>query len=74
MFSETKVFWDMYILKGLKGITYHTTSISAQALANEFFDEKNPLILSNFLRFLAFLSRETLIWKNYNTDKLSLLT
>ena len=28
---------------------------------SKFFDKKNPLILSNFLRFLAFLSNETLI-------------
>ena len=26
-----------------------------------FFDKKRPLILSNFLRFVSFLSRETLI-------------
>ena len=32
------------------------------------FDLKNP-ILSNFLRFVTFLSRETLIWNSYNTDK-----
>ena len=36
---------------------------------------KNPLILSNFLRFFAFLSREILIWNSYyDTNKVSLAT
>ena len=39
-----------------------------------FFDYKNPLILSNFLRSLAFLSKETLIWNSFNTDNVSLPT
>ena len=40
---------------------------------SKFFDKK-PLILSNFLRFLAFLSKETLIWNSFNTDNVSLPT
>ena len=39
-----------------------------------FLIKKNPLILSNFLRFLSFFSRETLIWNSYDTDKLYLPT
>ena len=39
-----------------------------------FFDGKTFLIFSNFLRFLAFMSRKNLIWNCYNTDKLSLPT
>ena len=39
-----------------------------------FFLWKKIPILSNFLRFLALLSRESLIWKSYNTDKSSLPT